>query len=91
MELGDSYGRVGERIESPISDRNSTERPIETTNLNPRDSQRVNQLPKNTHGLNLPATTPTPALYVADLQLGLQERPVQLEPGLSKSCCVSVE
>jgi hypothetical protein len=35
MELRDSYGRVGERIESPEGDRNSTASPKTSTNLEP--------------------------------------------------------
>jgi hypothetical protein len=35
METGDTYGRVGERIEGREGDRNSTRRPIESTILNP--------------------------------------------------------
>jgi hypothetical protein len=31
----DSYGRVGERIEGPEEDRNSTESPTESANLEP--------------------------------------------------------
>ena len=34
MELGESHGRVGGRIERPIENRDSTERPTELTNLN---------------------------------------------------------
>jgi hypothetical protein len=33
MNLRDSYGRVGGKIEGPGGDRNSTERPTESTNL----------------------------------------------------------
>jgi hypothetical protein len=36
MELGNSYGRIEGRIAVPKGDRNSTERPIESTNLDPR-------------------------------------------------------
>jgi hypothetical protein len=35
MELWDSYGRVGRRIEGPKKDRNSTRRPTESNNLDP--------------------------------------------------------
>jgi hypothetical protein len=39
MELGDSYGRIGKRIAGPKGDRNSTERPMESTNLDPWGSE----------------------------------------------------
>jgi hypothetical protein len=35
MELGDSYRRVGRKIEGPIEDRDSIGRPTELTNLDP--------------------------------------------------------
>jgi hypothetical protein len=33
MELGDAYGKIGGRIEGPKGDKNSTERPTDSTNL----------------------------------------------------------
>lgn len=42
MELGDSYGRIGGRIAVPEGDGNSTGKPIESTNLDPWGSQRLN-------------------------------------------------
>lgn len=53
MELGDSYERVGGRIEGLEGDRNSKERPIETTHLDFCGSQRLNHQTKT--GLRLPA------------------------------------
>jgi hypothetical protein len=53
MDLGESYGRVGRKIEGPKEDRDSTERPTESTNLDPLSSQSLNHLPKNIHRLNL--------------------------------------
>ena len=53
MEVRDSYGRVGGRIEGPEGDRNSTGRPTESTNLDPWGSQRLNHQPKNIHRLDL--------------------------------------
>jgi hypothetical protein len=47
MEVGDSYGRVGGRIEGPEWDRNSTGRPTESTNLDLWSSQRLSHQPKN--------------------------------------------
>jgi hypothetical protein len=35
MEVRDSYGRVGGRIEGPEGDRNSTGRPTKSTHLDP--------------------------------------------------------
>jgi len=35
MNVRDSYGRVRGRIEGPKGDRNSTEKPTESTHLNP--------------------------------------------------------
>jgi hypothetical protein len=43
MYLGDSYGKVGERIEGPRGDRNSTGRLTGTFG----DSQRLNYQPKS--------------------------------------------
>lgn len=53
MELKDSYGRVGRRIEGPEGDRNSMERPTELTNLDPWGSQKLNHQLKSIHGLDL--------------------------------------
>jgi hypothetical protein len=53
VELGYSYGRIGGRIAGPKGDKNSTRRPTESTNLDPWGSQRLNQQPKNIHGLDL--------------------------------------
>jgi hypothetical protein len=53
MELGDAYGRTGGRTAGPEGDRNSTGRPTESTNLDPWDSQSLNQQPKNIHRLDL--------------------------------------
>jgi hypothetical protein len=64
MELEDSYGRIA----GPEGDRNSTGRPIESTNLDPLGSQNLD--------LGLPT-------YVAYVQLGLHVCPEQLERGLS--------
>ena len=35
MELGNSYGRIGEMIAGPKGDKDSTGRPTESTNLDP--------------------------------------------------------
>jgi hypothetical protein len=35
MELEDSYGRIGGRIAAPEGNKNSTGRPMESTNLDP--------------------------------------------------------
>jgi hypothetical protein len=53
MELGGSYKRIRRRIAGPKGDRNSTERPTESTNLDPWVSQRLNHQPKNIHRLDL--------------------------------------
>jgi hypothetical protein len=47
MELEDSYGRIRERTAGPEGERNTTGRPIESTNLESWDSQRLNHKPKN--------------------------------------------
>jgi hypothetical protein len=52
MELGDSYGRIGEMIAGP-KDKNSTGRPTKSTNLDPWGSQSMNHQPKNIPGLDL--------------------------------------
>jgi hypothetical protein len=46
MKLGDSYGRIGERIRVPNRDRNATGRPTVSTNLGPWDSQSLNHQSK---------------------------------------------
>jgi hypothetical protein len=66
MELGDSYGRIGERIAGPKGERNSTERPIQSTNLDPWGSE--SEPPTNEHTWVGPRP---PCSYVADVQLGL--------------------
>jgi len=53
MKLGDPYGRIGGRIAGPQGDRNSTERPTQSTNLDPRGSQSLNFQSKNIHRLYL--------------------------------------
>jgi hypothetical protein len=71
--VGDSYGKVGGRIVDPKGYRNSTRRPIETTNLDPWASQNLNT--------NHRAHTARPRphhTYVADEQLGLHVDPEQL-------------
>ena len=46
-------GRVGGKIEEHGGDKDSTRRLKESTNLDPGSSQRLNQQPKNNHGLDL--------------------------------------
>jgi hypothetical protein len=46
MELGDSYERV-RSIESPEGDKNSIVRPVESTNMDPWGSQRLNHQSKS--------------------------------------------
>ena len=53
MELGDSYGRIGGRLEGSEGLRNSTGRPTELTNLDLWGSLSVNHQPKNIHSLDL--------------------------------------
>jgi hypothetical protein len=96
IELGNSYGRVGGRILDSEGDKNSTERPTESTNLDPCDSQRLNQQAKKIYklDLDLPHICNLVFLWflnnVADMQLGLHVGPGQLERGLLQSCCLSV-
>jgi hypothetical protein len=47
MELGESSGRVGGRLEGPKKERNSIGRPRESTNL------RLKHKPKSKHRLDL--------------------------------------
>jgi hypothetical protein len=56
MKLRDSYGRIGGRIAGMETDRISTGRARETTNL---DSQSLNHQLKNIHGLDLCLSTHT--------------------------------
>jgi hypothetical protein len=53
MKFGDSYGRIGGRIKSPEGDRNSRERPTESTNLDVCGSQNLNHQPKKIKWLDL--------------------------------------
>lgn len=53
VECGKFFGRKGRRIMIPEENRDCTERPIESTNLNSWDSQRLNHHPKNIYRLNL--------------------------------------
>jgi hypothetical protein len=50
---GDSCGRIGGRISDLEDDRNSTEGPTESTNLDTWGSQRLKNQSKNIHGLDL--------------------------------------
>jgi hypothetical protein len=53
MELGESYGGKRERIVGPKGNRNSMERPTESINLDPLESQSLNHQPKNIPRLDL--------------------------------------
>lgn len=56
-EVGDSFGRIGGRFKGPEGDRNSTRRPIETTNLDPWQLSET-ESPTKEHtgaGVNPPA------------------------------------
>jgi hypothetical protein len=53
MELGNSNGRIGGRIEGSKRDRNSIGRPTKSTNLDPWSSLSLNCQPKNIHRLDL--------------------------------------
>ena len=53
MELGDSYGKVGGRIEEPSGDKNSIGGPTKSTTLNPWGSQSLNHQPKSIQEMNL--------------------------------------
>ena len=48
----ESYGRVEGRLEGPEEDRASTGTPTESTNLDPLESQRLNQ-PNNIQSLDI--------------------------------------
>lgn len=52
MELVDIYERVVEVLQSP-RDMKTTGRQIESTNMDPWDSLRLENKPRNTHMLNL--------------------------------------
>ena len=66
MELRESCGRVGRRIEGPKEDRDSTGRPTESTNLDPWG------LPETERAWAGPSTTRYAQIYEADVQLSLQ-------------------
>jgi hypothetical protein len=53
MKLGESGGRIGGKSCAPKEDQNSTERPTESTNLDPWDSQRLTHQQKTIYRLNL--------------------------------------
>ena len=50
MEFEDTYGRIKGSTGGPEGDRNSTERPTESTNLNSWCSQCLNRQPKTYTG-----------------------------------------
>jgi hypothetical protein len=76
VELIESYGRVGGRIEEPKGDRDSIGRPIESTNLDPWGLSEA-KLPIKEHTW----AGPTLAIhtYVPALQLGFQASPLTTE------------
>jgi hypothetical protein len=53
MKLGDTSGKITRSIAQSKGDRNSTERPTESINLDSWGSQSLNHQPKNIHGLDL--------------------------------------
>ena len=53
MELGESYGRVGGRIEGPEEDRDSIGRPRESTNVDPWELTETEPSTKSELRLNL--------------------------------------
>ena len=65
MELGNSYGRIEERTVGPESDRNSTGRPTESTNLDPWRLSETEPTTKE-HTQNRPRP---PYIGVLDVQL----------------------
>ena len=72
MELGESYGRVGGRIEGQEEDRDATEDQQNQITWTLGGSQRLNCQPKSIHGLD-------PCTYVADVQFDLHAGPPKLE------------
>jgi hypothetical protein len=56
MELGDSFGRIGERTVGPEGVRHSTASLTLSTNLDSWDFENLNHQPKNSHGLDLGLT-----------------------------------
>lgn len=51
LEVENSYGKVGGKIEQPEGDRNPTGRPTESTNLDPGIFQNLSHQPKSMHRL----------------------------------------
>ena len=81
MEVGDSYGRVGERTQGPKGDRNSTGRATESTNLDSWGLPETEPPIKEHTWAGPRPPYPSPCTYVADVQLGLRVGPKQLERG----------
>jgi hypothetical protein len=61
MDLGDSYGRIGRRIEGAKGDRNSTERPTRVNYPSPLWFSEFEASTKE--------HIASPYIYVADIQL----------------------
>jgi hypothetical protein len=60
MELRESYGRVGGRIEDPGGERNSTRRLIDSTHLDPQGLSEIEPINKK-HTLAEFTPPPSPA------------------------------
>ena len=78
MELGESCGRVERRIEGPKEDRDSTERPTESTNLGP---WKLPKTESQTKEKTLAGPRSPEHIYVADEQIGVYVGPPKLEQG----------
>ena len=85
MELGNSCGRIGGRIEGPKGNRNSTGRPTESTNL--ALGLLESEPPTKEHTQVWPRL---PCTYVAGVQMVFTWVQDNGNVGYSKSCCLSV-
>jgi hypothetical protein len=65
MEIGDSYRRVGGRIEGPKGDTNSKDKK-QPTNMNPWGSWILKHQPNSIHRLSLPPPPDVKQIYSSD-------------------------
>jgi hypothetical protein len=89
VELGvELMEELWEGTEDPEGNRNSTGRPTESTNLDPWGSQRLNQQPKSTQGLDL--ALPPPHRCSRVYSLVFMWVPNNWSRSYPKSCCLYV-
>jgi hypothetical protein len=89
MELGNSYRKIGGRIEGPKRDKNSTGRPAESTNLDTWSSQRLTH--QQYKDWTNPPLSPPPPPHICCRCAAWSWVPNNWSGCYTKSCCLSVE